>query len=361
MTKLQVFVPSTYCTWRPGQHCFLRIPTLSLMDNHPFTIASAPNSSSSSSDGRVKIFEEKGVDVNTLTFLIRPHSGFTRRLSSYASDANDPDVTLRTFIDGPYGGISRKIENVYNSIILVAGGGGITASIAWLLYLTKCMGEEEKRPVAVKQLKLVWVVRKKEHLSWVKEELEVAVKMAPTGAVSLEFHITNHDKIFTGDERSPSPISSQQKYGSSGGEEVPKTVIVDDEEKGKRQADDAILSTTTSTATTDTTSSPSSSTSPTAAETEKKHSFPTALPNTNIHNHKGQRPSLQDIITQSIIHERVPPTTKSRMRSRACILGCGPESMKIDLSNAVARVQKRVWLSDGEVKEVVLETESFGW
>jgi hypothetical protein len=28
---------------------------------------------------------------------------------------------------------------------------------------------------------------------------------------------------------------------------------------------------------------------------------------------------------------------------RTCVLGCGPESMKIDLSNAVARAQRRVW------------------
>jgi hypothetical protein len=40
-------------------------------------------------------------------------------------------------------------------------------------------------------------------------------------------------------------------------------------------------------------------------------------------------------------------------------LGCGPESLKIDLSNAVASSQKRVL--SGQLQEIALYTETFGW
>jgi hypothetical protein len=44
---------------------------------------------------------------------------------------------------------------------------------------------------------------------------------------------------------------------------------------------------------------------------------------------------------------------------RTIVLGCGPESLKIDLSNAVAGLQRRVL--KGEAQEVRLHTETFGW
>ena len=329
MLKLQVFVPNTY-TWRPGQHCFLCISALSLLDNHPFTIASAPNSSS---NGHSDDAERKGEDVNTLTFLIRPHSGFTRRLSSYTS-ANT-DITFHTFVDGPYGGLSRRIENGYDGVILVAGGGGITASISWLLYLAKCMRDTAEKAVAVKEVKLVWVVRRKEHLLWVQGELEAAIKMAPTGAIGGEFHITGggsvNDGGEDGDEKNTlvfSDNSTRHDCSSCSRHEEEKAV-------------DAIPSSAISTPTT-------SLPLPLKTRWKEEHSLPpTIMSHTKIYHHNSQRPSLQAIITQAI---HAP---------RTCILGCGPESMKIDLSNAVAGAQKRVW--KGEVKEVKLETETFGW
>jgi predicted ferric reductase len=75
--------------------------------------------------------------------LVRPHEGFTRKLSAYAR-ANT-DISLRVFVDGPYGGLSRKIENGYDSVVLVAGAGGITASVSWLLYLAARMRAADDR------------------------------------------------------------------------------------------------------------------------------------------------------------------------------------------------------------------------
>jgi hypothetical protein len=44
---------------------------------------------------------------------------------------------------------------------------------------------------------------------------------------------------------------------------------------------------------------------------------------------------------------------------RTIILGCGPESLKVDLSNTAAKLQSKVL--QHEADEVVLHTETFGW
>ena len=272
MLKLQVFVPNTY-TWRPGQHCFLRVPSLSLLDNHPFTIASA---------GADAVLDEKSLDGNNLVFLVRPHKGFTQRL--YAYTKANTDISLSVLVDGPYGGVSKKLENTYDSIILVAGGGGITASVSWLQYLAKCMKEGH---AAVRNVKLVWVVRHQAHLLWVGEELNAAQAIAPPGSISYEFYNTDPD--------SEAQIENLDKHDKD--VEVPLSQ-------------------------------------------QQSGSFASGPI------HRG-RPLLTD---------RLPQLLDA---SRTCVLGCGPESMKIDLSNGVAKAQRKVWR--GELREVALHTETFGW
>lgn len=62
--------------------------------------------------------------------------------------------------------------------------------------------------------------------------------------------------------------------------------------------------------------------------------------------HKG-RPDLKQAVSDAL------------SPGRNMILGCGPESMKVDLSNAAAGLQSRVL--KGTCAEVALHTETFGW
>ena len=41
------------------------------------------------------------------------------------------------------------------------------------------------------------------------------------------------------------------------------------------------------------------------------------------------------------------------------VVACGPEGMKIDVSNSVAKAQSKV--KQGLVQEIALRTETFGW
>ncbi|KAL9038895.1 MAG: hypothetical protein Q9214_005098, partial [Letrouitia sp. 1 TL-2023] len=210
MIRLEVFVPKTL-TWNPGQHCFLRIPSLSLLDNHPFTIAS-----SSTAAGESGKFE----GGNLMVFLIRPHKGFTMRLSRY-SHAN-VDVSFGLFVDGPYGGLPRRIENAFDSVILVAGGGGITASVSWLEQLVRRM---KSHTVAVRKIKLAWAVRKNAHLLWVEEELKNVLDLAPKESLSLDFYVTDENEASLRAEKQEAH-SEDAKYATCNAQDAstPRTV-----------------------------------------------------------------------------------------------------------------------------------------
>ena len=179
MTKLEIIVPHNW-SWRPGQHVFLRFPALSILDNHPFTIASIPHPRPRDGNG------PDVIKPNVLTFLVRSHAGFTQKLLCHVQVNNDSSA--RAFIDGPYGDlVSRRLEHAYDNVICVAGGAGITAHIPWLLALAERMSDQNVR---TRQVRLVWIVRHAAHLRWMADELERARTRAPKGSMLFEYHVT---------------------------------------------------------------------------------------------------------------------------------------------------------------------------
>ena len=178
MTRIDVLVPSTF-SWRPGQHSFIRFPSFAPLDNHPFTIASIPQSAS----GRdTKDFSE----VRIMSFFVRSHTGFTRKLSCYSN--NNVDGSLHSWVDGPYGGIGYPIENMYDTIILIAGGTGITACLPWLQHIKQLM---RMQTTCTTNLKLLWIMRDKASIGWVSQELEGVSNLASEGTVMMEFFVTS--------------------------------------------------------------------------------------------------------------------------------------------------------------------------
>lgn len=179
MTRIDVLAPHKF-SWRPGQHCFLRFPSVSIFDNHPFTIAN----SCTTIQGLSKPESLDG-DRPSMTFFVRSHSGFTQKLSKYIKANVDSNATA--WIDGPYGGIVRKVENAYDTVILVAGGAGITACLPWVQYVSSKMTLEAVRTT---RMVLIWAVHESEHLEWVAEELSDVKNTASAGKVEMAFYIT---------------------------------------------------------------------------------------------------------------------------------------------------------------------------
>ena len=97
--------------WRPGQHAYVVLPTVSDMPNeaHPFTIASIPPAHSGGG------FDDSG--ERDVVFLIRARGGFTGRLRDHAS--RNGVCRVPAFIDGPYGCPPDLTK--FSTCILIAG------------------------------------------------------------------------------------------------------------------------------------------------------------------------------------------------------------------------------------------------
>jgi NAD(P)H-flavin reductase len=191
MVKISVF---TKAKWVAGQHAFLRFPSVKVLANHPFTIVSICDSTSS--------------ETQEMVFLVRPQKGFSAVLHSMAVASPSSELTLSIDVGGPYGGLNYALERRYDSVILVAGGGGISAVLPELLHLSQLVGTEN---CITREIILVWAIRHGDALRWVREQLAQAVEAAPKDSITLktfvtrgneviEKHVVNNEKTFNADE-----------------------------------------------------------------------------------------------------------------------------------------------------------------
>ena len=106
-----------YVHWVPGQCAYLTIPGFSSLGSHPFTISTIdvpPNNKKPAihSTNNGSLDESK-----QLTFLVRVHKGFTRRVRSAARD--DESESMNIFFDGPYG--EPPLLTGFETVIFIAG------------------------------------------------------------------------------------------------------------------------------------------------------------------------------------------------------------------------------------------------
>ncbi|KAJ9666774.1 hypothetical protein H2201_003178 [Coniosporium apollinis] len=172
---IKVTIP-TQTRWRPGQYIYLRMPGISVFENHPFTIASLCSEDFPS---------EYGEDYRDMVLVFRPFQGFTRKVLNSALE-HGPWHTYRAFIDGPYGGMNRCIE-AFDHVVLIAGGSGITAIVSQLLHLIKRMRDGK---ATTRSVQVVWALKRPEVMEWFKEELRICREYAPPETVQCQFYIT---------------------------------------------------------------------------------------------------------------------------------------------------------------------------
>ncbi|EON67816.1 hypothetical protein W97_07071 [Coniosporium apollinis CBS 100218] len=168
----RLFGQSIKYGWRPTDHVFLTIPSLShkhIIQAHPFTIASAaPRSSLASSNT-----SSQPQPHAWLTLLVRAQDGFSRDILNYAK--SHTSVVCR--LDGPYGS-SHALDTLHNSdlSVIVAGGSGIAVAfpIVWELLhpatATEADIEGSSHNDNKRKVCLIWVVHSRSHLSWLPEE-----------------------------------------------------------------------------------------------------------------------------------------------------------------------------------------------
>ncbi|KAH7090494.1 ferric reductase NAD binding domain-containing protein [Paraphoma chrysanthemicola] len=172
---IKITIP-TQVRWRPGQYVYLRMPGISVFENHPFTIASLCDEDFPS---------EYGEGYRDMVIVFRPFGGFTNKVRQSALE-HGPWHTYRAFVDGPYGGMQRRIE-AFDDVVLIAGGSGITAIISQLLTLIKKMRDGK---AVTRKIHVIWALKRPETMEWFKEELRICREYAPPETVECQFYIT---------------------------------------------------------------------------------------------------------------------------------------------------------------------------
>lgn len=109
-------------------HCSLWIPSLRLMETHPFAV----------------------VSTNPVEFVLASYDGFTRDLHNLA--VKNPGSTIWASVHGPYG-----VESDFSTcdrLICIAGGSGASFTVGNVMELLKKVGDSTKPTID-----FIWVSR----------------------------------------------------------------------------------------------------------------------------------------------------------------------------------------------------------
>ncbi|CAE7208231.1 unnamed protein product [Rhizoctonia solani] len=167
--------------WRAGQHVWLRIlQGERSWESHPFTIANAPASHTPDTGN------SKGLPSRGLLLYARVAGNFTRTLNLDARQSSG--IQTNVIVDGPYGGLGAGIVNLADSrnVVLVAGGGGASFTIALLENLVSCSLQRKARTTVVDFL---WVVKEYDHLNWYMSTIKQIALAASSSSISLQIRL----------------------------------------------------------------------------------------------------------------------------------------------------------------------------
>lgn len=171
MVHVTLLVP-TDLRWTPGQHCWLRMPHLSPLQNHPFTIANLPSQKA-----------ETKSDMQIMEFYIRAYSGLTQSLLRSVEDHSDRSVPMH--VDGPYGGLSESLPAQYQSLVFVCGGSGVSACLPHILH---ALTVSQQGSGVVRKIRLLWMVRDRSHTEWITKAFKEASVLP--GLLHVDIYIT---------------------------------------------------------------------------------------------------------------------------------------------------------------------------
>ncbi|UZJ54737.1 hypothetical protein CBS101457_004057 [Exobasidium rhododendri] len=177
--------------WKPGQHVFLRFPTLAPLQSHPFTIITLPHPLDNRESQAVCI--ARVLNGNTLS--LRDH--IKKRLAVNVVDLekspqeNRPDLIevmptmgagiVAASIDGPYGADGSIVAS-YQSALFVVGGLGLSFALPILMCLSRRSGD-------TREIRLVWSVRTTALLDWFEPYLTSIFQSCEEHGINIEMHI----------------------------------------------------------------------------------------------------------------------------------------------------------------------------
>jgi len=365
--------------WKPGQYVYLRLPGISVFENHPFTITSLCSSEFPS---------EHGEGYKDMTLVFRPFRGFTRKVLEAAIE-HGPLHTYRAFLDGPYGGMTRSLDS-FDHVLLIAGGSGITALTSHLLYLIKHMRQGK---AATRTVQVVWAMKRPEVMSWFKEELRICRQYAPPRSMKCHFYITAAKRL-TGTDELVGANSPERAVGNSFEEKV--NTMFQELTTSPRSRRSHHSSQTNARHETSLQQDPAGGAGREQPLSQTKEDAISPLPEAHLEPQipltiqKKRQPGgsglTLDTSINTVLHkalteydfrsEEARPSVdwhtdygrpeialmlkqlSANFGRRNSVFVCGPPSMRTDVANAVAGLQTLIWEKQ-DVEEVYLHTENY--
>ncbi|KAF9996724.1 hypothetical protein BGZ79_009553 [Entomortierella chlamydospora] len=148
LTRLRMDRPMPHA---PGQHIYVCVPSISLIQWHPFTISSG--------------------DQNSFTVHARAVGGFTRSLCRWPENTQK-----RVILAGPYGeGVQVGRELNSHKVLFLAAGSGLAYVIPILMDLLQARRLQKTSNCAVE---VIWCVHDPDEVQWFQRELEVILDAA---------------------------------------------------------------------------------------------------------------------------------------------------------------------------------------
>ena len=151
-----------------GKFVYLNVPSVSKREWHPFSLCAGSS--------------KKG----TADVIIRPHGNgswtdLVLRSASVGTESN----TLLAYSSGMYGSITTMTSS---TVVFIAGGVGFTALAPMIKHAV--MGWETMhcdRPIFLREIIIVWAVRKEEDLNWFQKDLNKYQQHH--GSLKLSIHL----------------------------------------------------------------------------------------------------------------------------------------------------------------------------
>ncbi|KFG84708.1 putative ferric reductase [Metarhizium anisopliae] len=160
-------IKDVHFKWHAGQHIYLWIPRLGLLESHPYTIACA--------------HQIKGTCCcNSIQLIIRSHGGFSKRIHDFA--VKNPAKTLSGYVLGPFGVTTRW--ETFETLVLIGASTGASFTVPIMEYVAY-----SENTSCVRRLEMTLVARTAEEMEYYVERARDAARSAQEKGIMVRLHI----------------------------------------------------------------------------------------------------------------------------------------------------------------------------
>ncbi|KAG5985005.1 hypothetical protein E4U55_002112 [Claviceps digitariae] len=180
--------------WHPGQHIYLWIPRLGLLESHPYTIACAHQVAESCC-------------CNSVQLIVRAHKGFSRRVWAHA--VKHADKTLTGFVVGPFGVMTNW--NAYETMILLGASTGASFTIPILEDIANL-----RTRTCVRRIEVALIAKTLTEIEYYADRAKKAARRALEKGIEVTLHIAITGTSTGGESTVPLVQQRDRDNGASG-------------------------------------------------------------------------------------------------------------------------------------------------